>query len=238
MTLPTPAPVPAEPSAPPAAPPVPLPFAQPVPAPQPAPVPAPPPPPAPAQDDRPDGVSEGEWAALGDPGRTALRRERQARVEAERQLRAATAAQPQPAPAPPPGRHAAPSGDPDIASLIRDAVTAAVAPLQERFAAQDQASAAQMIQERAAAVLADPRDAALLDPARISTDGRPDPARIDAELAALVRDRPHLVRRPAFGTTIAPPQTGAFPSAQGYTGPAAPTEADQRKHVRALMDGT
>ena len=41
--------------------------------------------------ERPEGVTEEEWEALGDPGKKAIAREREARVQAERERDAARA---------------------------------------------------------------------------------------------------------------------------------------------------
>jgi hypothetical protein len=55
----------------------------------PAPVPPAPSPPAPpAAPEKPDGVTDAEWAALGDPGKNAIVRERQRAAAAEQALAA------------------------------------------------------------------------------------------------------------------------------------------------------
>lgn len=76
----TPQPVPAAPA----------PVTDPTPTPSPVPAPAPTAPPAPAGSEahpRPDGVSDAEWSALGDPGKAALVRERQRVAAAEARIR-------------------------------------------------------------------------------------------------------------------------------------------------------
>jgi hypothetical protein len=223
--------------------------------------------PALASTDSPlEGVSAEEWQALGDPGKAALRRERQARDDLQRQLAEARKPAPQPvpvpapapapAPAPPapqPQPQPTPSGSDTpvfsdlIAQAVSQAVQQAVAPLQQRFAQDDQARAQQAFDaalgERAGQVLADVRDAALLDrSALVDANGQPDAARINAVLQQLVTDRPHLARRTSVGQPLAAP-SGALPalasapSGQGFGAPAALSIEDKRKHVRGLMGG-
>lgn len=210
-------------------------------------------------DTPPEGVTAEEWQSLGDPGKAALRRERQARDDLQRQLaearRPPTPPAPQlPVPQPPPAQPPAPAGKDTpvfselIAQAVSQAVQQAVAPLQQRFAQDDQARAQQAFDaalgERAGAVLADVRDAALLDRASlVDGAGNPDPARIDAALRQLVTDRPHLARRSAVGqplppTGVVPGATSAHPtSGQGFGAPTPLSIEDKRKHVRDLMGG-
>jgi hypothetical protein len=117
-----------------------------------------------------------------------------------------------------------------IAQAVSQAVQQAVAPLQQRFAQDDQARAQQafatVLNERAGQILADPRDAALLDhTALVDANGQPDAARIDAALQQLVTDRPHLRRGPRVGV----------PSAQGagFGSPAPASPQDAANDLRA-----
>lgn len=155
--------------------------------------------------DRPDGVSEAEWNALGDPGKAALVRERAARTAAEQALAAARAATPPPKPGPP----AAPKptdppktadGEPDIAAMIRSAVEAATAPLLEAQAQRDAEAAATVIRDAvttaASARFHDASDAlAQVDLASLTDgNGRPDEQKITAALDDLLARKPHLGR--------------------------------------------
>jgi hypothetical protein len=120
--------------------------------PTPAPAPPAPSPTPPAAPEKPDGVTDAEWAALGDPGKSALVRERQRAQAAETALAAARAGQPQPPkpappkPADPPPK--GPDGQPDIAAMIQQAVQAAVNPLLERDATREAVEAAEKVQGR------------------------------------------------------------------------------------------
>lgn len=160
------------------------------------PTPAPTPPAA----ERPEGVSESEWAALGDPGRTALTREREARRTAEQALAAARATPPPtpPKPAPPADPPKGPDGKPDIAALIEQAVTAATAPLLEAQAQRDAEAAATVIRDAvtgaASARFHDATDALAQVDLTTLTDGngRPDEQKITAALDELLTRKPHL----------------------------------------------
>lgn len=180
---------------------------------------------------RPEGISEDEWNALGDPGKAAIVREREARQEAERKLAAAQArpAPPKAPAAPAPAVPAAPSPgngtEQDIAKIVNDAVAAAIKPFQEEREQQRLAEAAGKIQtavlEAAKTVLQDESDAiANIDLTTVVNDqGQADPAKIQDALKTLVEKKPHLAKSPI---RIAPPGIGG-----GL--PAATTEADKVK---------
>lgn len=151
----------------------------------------------------PEGVTEEEWAALGDPGKRALTREREARHEAERKA-AAAHARPTPPKSTPPAAPAATAtstdAQPDIAKLIQDGIAAAIKPFQEaetaRTSAASQASLHEAIR-KAATSFHDPDDAvAHIDTAAVTVDGAVDETKLTAALAALGEKRPHLVRDP------------------------------------------
>lgn len=156
--------------------------------------------------ERPEGVSEEEWSALGDPGRTALTRERHARQEAERALQAARAR-----PAPPKTPPAAPKGDekpsgsdgsgdqPDVAALVQQAVEAAIKPFQEREQQREADQAAGVIRDAvlkaAGGRLHDATDALSIDLTTVTDgNGGPDADKIKAALDKLAADKPHLVK--------------------------------------------
>lgn len=237
MTHPAPpAPAPAPASAPPA----PAPAPGPPPFNPPAPAPAPPAPPAPAPPgtpERPEGVSEEEWAALGDPGRRAIERERRNAREAQRRAEAAERAAEEtrraaPQPPAPPAPPAPPTNEPpDIAALVQTAVERTIQPLLAR----DVTRAAQRVQERAAAIAAealiDPRDAGSLDLSRMVTaTGDPDEQAIRDGIARLVEERPHLAR-PITGRQAAPG------SGQGAGGGSELTMQQKVQQQLALMNG-
>ena len=143
--------------------------------------------------ERPDGVSEEEWGALGDPGKQALVRERQARVKAESDLAAARKPKPAPPKQPQPG-------DDDIASIVQRAVADAMQPFHEAQAQRDAEQAAQLVVDsvRIAAepLLHDPADAlAHLDLTTLTDGaGRADATKITAALADLAQRKPHLAK--------------------------------------------
>lgn len=204
---------PAPPAAAPAAPPAPA-------TPPPAGPPAPAAPAAPATLERPDGVSDAEWAALGDPGKAAIVRERARANAAEQALAAARTTPPKPE-APPPGNPPAPAApatkpgeQPDIAAIVQQAVNAALQPLQEANAQRDAEQAAGQIRDAVTTAAAerfhDATDALAQVNLAALTDGtgRADPAKITAELDALLLRKPHLGkpvddrRRPAPGDPV------------------------------------
>lgn len=165
---------------------------------------------------RPEGVSEQEWDALGDPGKAAIVRERERASAAERALAAERAKVPKPAPpkADPPSPSKSDDDQPDIAAIIKDAVAQAVKPFQD---AQAQAEA-----DRAATAIADAVTAAAKDRFHDPSDalagidltgvtdgnGRPDQTKIDDALKDLLTRKPHLGkpddgrRRPPAGAPV------------------------------------
>lgn len=200
-----------------------------------------PPPPQTSVLPRPDGVSDAEWAALGDPGKAAIVRERAARSQAEQALAIARAAVPgaandpaapwertttttRPAATPAPPKHAAEKTDesPDIAALIQEAVTAALAPMQAATAQRDAEQAAAVIADAVTTAAADrfhdPADALAGITLSTLTDGtgKADPAKVTAAITDLLTRKPHLgkpvdPRRQAVpgglvgaGTTVGP----------------------------------
>lgn len=202
--------------------------------------------------ERPEGVSEEEWSALGDPGKAALTRERERATKAERDLAAARA----PKPAPPAAttatttttattdnggadKGAGKGGDaPDLAALISHAVTAAVTPLKQELDGWKADQAAGRIRgavtEAAAPRFYDTTDAlARVDLASLTDgNGSPDAAKIAAALDALATASPHLVkpfdmsRRAAPGTPL------------GATSPGASSMDDQVKAALTKMQQT
>lgn len=170
----------------------------------------------PTPPERPEGVSEEEWNALGDPGKVALQRERQARAEAEQKL--ADATKPKPTPPAQAGRKPADqqgdgpnSGDQqDIAALIAQAVQAAVAPFQQEQQQWRAEQAATRIREHVTAAAQgrfhDASDVLAQVDVSDLTDGNgaPDPAKITAALDDLAQRKPHLVRPQYAPRTPAP----------------------------------
>lgn len=158
----------------------------------------------PAVPERPDGISEETWDALGDPGKQALARERATAEDLRRQLHAAKAR-----PAPPkadPTKQNPPKADPqagtqpDVAALIQQAVAEAVKPFQ---AERDQLRAEQAAQAITTAVtdaakdrLHDATDAlAHVDLATLTDgNGKPDADKIKTAIDALVQSKPHLAK--------------------------------------------
>lgn len=165
----------------------PAPPAPPVPAP-----PAPPSTPAPAAVQRPDGVSDAEWSALGDPGKTALVRERARATAAEQAL--ARAAKP---PIPPPAKE---GEQPDIAALINAGIAQAIAPLLDRDAQREAIQAAEKIRNSVTTAATerfhDATDALAQVDLTTLTDGvgLPDQAKITAALDEILKRKPHLGR--------------------------------------------
>jgi len=189
-----------------------------------------------SQAERPDGVSEHEWSALGDPGRAAILREREARQAAERALAAARAR-----PTPPAHRPAGPSGsapqsgppatsEPDVTAIVQQAVEAALKPFQEREAQRDAEQAASRVRdavlEAAKPLLHDASDAlAGIDLTTvIDEQGRADASKVDAALKDLTTRKPHLAK---YGRQA--------PVGIGGGGPAALTDADKVKAILADM---
>jgi hypothetical protein len=170
--------------------------------------------------ERPDGVTDAEWAALGDPGKAAIVRERARATAAEQALAAARTTPKPPAPQPQAPAPAAPAagpkgdGQPDLAALVQQAVSAAIAPLQEATAQREAEQAATAIRDAVSTSAAerfhDPTDALTQVDLASLTDGtgRPDPQKITAALDALLLRKPHLGkpvddrRRAAPGTPV------------------------------------
>lgn len=178
----------------------------------------------------PEGVTAEEWDALGDPGKKAIVREREARQEAERKLAAAHAR-----PTPPPGKPAVttapPAGDaPDVAKLVQEAVAAAIKPFTEANEARTAAEAQDAIKDKvrtAATGFHDADDAvAGIDLTKVVTDGAVDPTKLAAELEALGARKPHLVKD---GRRFAPAGAGGGP------GSGAKTTEDKTKESLARM---
>lgn len=178
--------------------------------------------------ERPEGVTEEEWTALGDPGRAALVRERTARTNAERALVAARA----PKPAPPKGNE--PPADPpkgteqpktgeqiDIAAIVKQAVDAAIKPFAERETARAVDEAAGRVRDAvldaAKAKLHDPTDAvANIDLTTVITEqGVVDPAKVAKALDDLLVLKPHLAKSTVL---VAPPGIGGGAPANATEG--------------------
>lgn len=166
---------------------------------QPPPPPAPPSPAGHPAAERPDGISDAEWNALGDPGKAALVRERQRATAAEQALAAARAPKPTPpAPPKPTDPPKGPDGQPDWAAMIQQAVQAATAPLLEQQAQRDAEVAAAAIREAvttaAEARFHDATDAlAQVDLAALTDgNGRADQQKITQALDNLLARKPHL----------------------------------------------
>lgn len=175
--------------------------------PEPTPDPTPPAPTPPASPARPEDVTEEEWNALGDPGRTALTRERERRQAAERALAASRARPTPPAPTPKPddGKPPAdppkdPSGNIDVAAIVQQAVEAAIKPFQEREEQREADEAAGAVQkavlDAAKLVLHDETDAltGISLVSVVDDQGRADPVKVQAALKDLVTRKPHLAK--------------------------------------------
>ncbi len=99
--------------------------------------------------EQPDGVSDEEWSALGDPGKRAIVRERERATKAESDLAAARAST-KPKPAPPKQQDASkgdePNPDPtDVAGIVAQAVAAALKPFEEREQQREAEQAASLV---------------------------------------------------------------------------------------------
>lgn len=187
------------------------------------------------QQTAPDGVSEHEWSALGEPGRAAILREREARQAAERALAAARAR-----PTPPAKKAASAASsqaqdkpaknEPDVTAIVQQAVEAALKPFQEREAQRDAEQAASRVRdavlEAAKPLLHDASDAlAAIDLTTvIDEQGRADASKVDAALKDLTTRKPHLAK---YGRQA--------PVGIGGGGPAALTDADKVKAILADM---
>lgn len=207
--------------------------------------------------EKPEGVSDEEWNALGDPGKTAIVREREARATAERELAAARAAAAA-RPAPPAGQQTTTQtqagqqqtatttgetgkgkdGEMDIAAIVQEAVTAAVTPLKQEIDGWKAGQAAEKITTAvttaAASTFHDPTDVLAQIDLTALTDGQggPDQAKIAKALEDLAAAKPHLVK--PFDTSRRP----APGTPIGSTGPAAVSIDDQVKARLAKMQQT
>lgn len=183
--------------------------------------------------ERPEDITEDVWDALGDPGKAALVREREARQEAERQLAAAKAPKPAPPKSQPsPAATSAPKdGEPDVSKIVQDAVTAAIKPFQEAESQRQAEAAAGKVRDAvidaAKPLLHDATDAlANVDLTTLVNDeGQADPEKVKAALVALVEKKPHLAK----------PQQRFAPPGIGGGAPAATTDAEKVKAVLADM---
>ncbi len=176
--------------------------------------------------ERPEGVTEEEWNALGDPGRAAIVRERAARTAAERALAAAKAPKPtppkqDPPPADPPKGNDPKSGEVDIAAIVKQAVDAAIKPFAERETARAVDEAAGRVRdavlEAAKSKLHDPTDAvANIDLTTVITDqGGADPTKVAKALDDLLTAKPHLAKSTLL---VAPPGIGGGAPANATEG--------------------
>ncbi len=188
--------------------------------------------------DRPTDIAETEWDALGDPGKRAIVRERGRADAAERALAASRARPATPTPPPPkPGDPPKPTGakpsddQPDIAAIIRDAVSEAVKPFQEAEQRRQTTEAAQLVQkavtDAAKDRLHDATDALTgIDLVGVVNDqGQADPVKVKAAIDDLVKRKPHLAKT---AERFAPPGIGGG-------APAGATDADKVKAVLADM---
>lgn len=168
----------------------------------------------PAPVEKPEGVTDDEWSALGDPGKRAIVRERERAAKAERELQLLRS-QPKPvAPKSEPKPEPAKGEAPDLAELVRKAVAEAVAPVQQEITS---AEVKRAVTGLAADRLHDPSDALAQIPVDQLTDDRgyPDPTKIKAALDDLVKRKPYLAkatddrRRPAPGSFVGGTQSSA-----------------------------
>jgi hypothetical protein len=164
--------------------------------------------------ERPDGISEAEWNALGDPGKQAILRERERAQAAERALAASRAR-----PAPPKQQQDPPKGDPpkqdppkgdppkqddkvDVAAIVKQAVDEAVKPFREAEERRELEAYAERVRsavlDAAKPLLHDATDAlANVDLAGVVDDnGLADPAKVKSVLDDLVKRKPHLAKSP------------------------------------------
>ena len=190
------------------------------------------PPPEPQQ---PEGVTDEEWAALGDPGKRAIVRERERATKAEADLAAARAPKPAPPkvtppPATPPASPAG-GGATDIEAIVKQAIAAAIAPLQQAQQERDAADAARLVSDAittaATGRMHDASDAlANIDPAAVvDANGRPDAAKIAAAIDEVGKAKPYLMRTDR-----------RFP-AEGHMlgGPSAPVVSEEARVAAAAV---
>lgn len=194
--------------------------------------------PDPTPPERPEDVTEDEWAALGDPGKAAIDRMKRRATEAERSLAAARAKPAPPVKVDPPSPPVKPEDEkpkpgeqPDIAAIVKQAVEAAVKPFQDAEERRTTEGAAEKIRdavmEAAKARLHDATDALIgIDLTKVVNDqGQADPDKIKTELDSLVTRKPHLAKSLE---RVAPPGIGG-----GI--PAGATDAEKVKAVLADM---
>jgi len=209
--------------------------------------PAPTPPAGGPAPQRPDGVSEAEWAALGDPGKAAIVRERERATTAERQLaearRQQTPAAPTPQPPPAaqptaPAQHPQPGQPQDTQSQIAAAVQAALQPFVAAQQQRDATEAAGRIRDAVSAAAAerfhDVGDAlAHLDLTQV-TDGAGgvDAAKVAAALDTLLTAKPYL------GKPLDPRRRVAAGVPLGATGATPVSLEDRTKSVLAQMQAS
>ncbi|MGN0063126.1 MAG: hypothetical protein ACI379_02700 [Nocardioides sp.] len=163
--------------------------------------------------ERPEGVSAEEWEALGDPGKKAITREREARVKAERERDAARARPTPPKPAAPaaPAAPTKPAGDqPDVAEIVKQAVEAAIKPFQEREDKRDAEAAAAKVRDVVLAAakprLHDATDALQVDLTTVlDENGSADADKVAKAIDKLLADKPHLAKS---DVRYAPPGIG------------------------------
>lgn len=147
---------------------------------------------------RPDGVSDAEWDALGDPGKQAIVRERARATAAERDLAIIKAAQAKAKT--PPADSDGDGGKQDIAAVVRSAVEAAMAPVRQAQEQRETEEAARRVVDAlttaAKTRLHDSSDALTQVDIAGLTDGsgRPDDAKITAALDDLLKRKPHLAK--------------------------------------------
>lgn len=159
--------------------------------------------------ERPDSISETEWDALGDPGKAAIVRERDARKKAEADLARARTPKPTPPPKSPPAPAQAGSKDPekggerppgdDIAALVRDAVSSAIKPFQEAEEQRQADAAAAAVQDAvmtaAESRLHDATDALTIDMSEVTDgNGKADATKIKTAIDELIERKPHLAK--------------------------------------------
>lgn len=205
--------------------------------------------------EKPERISDDEWTALGDTGRVAIVREREARQTAERALAASRAR-----PAPPKKTAAPPKADDDAPAAVAvpdaDAITAAISTAMKPFAdfmskqqeREDQREAEDAAGKVVDAVLKaakgqfkpDEKGSALefhnpsnaltmIDLTKVVDDnGRPDEAKIGAELVGLLKRETHL------GKVVDTRRTAAPGTGAGAGGAEAPL-GDRVKDTLARM---
>lgn len=199
----------------------------------------------PPEPQRPEGISEEEWTALGDPGKKAIVRERERNAQLERDLAVARAKPAPPrTPAPtattpptgvtPPATAPSPDGQPDVAKLIADGIAAAMKPFEDREQHRQNQAAAELVRD-AVLKAAESRFHDATDAlgnvdltAVVNEQGAADAAKITAALDAALSAKPHLAKATH---RVAPPGIGGG-------GPAVVPEAEQVKSLLAQMQSS